>query len=100
MDMIERCILETRVGEKLLYSRYTHAHGYSAQVHDGKNLLAEMLPYYAKRGQNFCVNFYEPWDNATASRRKIKTTFHGTRESAFRKMERLAIAQFKERYNA
>jgi hypothetical protein len=98
MDMRETCILETCRGEKLLFFRLTHQFGYAAQVHDGENLLAEMIPDYGKRGRNFRVIHYSAWKHETQSRDTVKTTFHGKRESALRSMERNAIKLYRDRH--
>lgn len=92
-DLTERCILETKAGRKLLFSRSIHDHDMSAQVHDGEKIVAEMFASFAKRGQNFMVRTYR---HMPTFRQVVTETRHGTKHAAHNKMERLAIQQWKE----
>jgi hypothetical protein len=97
-DLMEHRILEMKFGKPLLFSRYIGP--LTAQVHDGENVLAEMGRNYssmAKRGQNFVVRTYAPFDPAKHYRPMLTETFHGKVEAAHAKMERLAIKQYLER---
>lgn len=98
MEIADTCILEDRIGRKFLFSRWIDYNQRNGQVHDGTSIVAELQPVVmGKRGQNWHVKTYEP-QTTPHQRGVVTSSYHGTKEAAVKKMERLAIQQFMERH--
>lgn len=85
-------LLNTTYGKEVLWARVVDARPqrFSAQAHDGCNVIATVERAPAWKRTDYVVRVFETVNDFT--RPCVAETFHSTIELAMRKMERAAMA--------